>query len=201
MITHQTQKILYTFHIPILSVQLLHFCSWKRKDNKVLPLYWLLKISLSHTKVWSLIICMIVSQTFLGLLKIKTLLVKHKPYNLISLFTLNKTNDCIFPNWFCFVDIEKKKKKRKAISFMPNYKINLKQVTNIETLKDTIYTNGNKWSGIASSAEMSFTPGDKTNTICYLIILNYKIWEEPDKDTPVFLSQLSWFYLFIYLFI
>lgn len=93
MITHQTQKILYTFHIPILSVQLLHFCSWKRKDNKVLPLYWLLKISLSHTKVWSLIICMIVSQTFLGLLKIKTLLVKHKPYNLISLFTLNKTND------------------------------------------------------------------------------------------------------------
>lgn len=84
---------------------------------------------------------------------------------------------------------------------MPNYKINLKQVTNIETLKDTIYTNGNKWSDIPSSAEMSFTPGDKTNTICYLIILNYKIWEEPDKDTPVFLSQLSWFYLFIYLFI
>lgn len=53
---------------------------------------------------------------------------------------------------------------------MLNYKINLKHVTNIETLKDTNYTNRNKSSGI-----LSFTPGDITNTICCLIILNYKI--------------------------
>ena len=58
--------------------------------------------------------------------------------------------------------------------------INLKHITNTETLKDTVYTNWNKSSGIpyssviASSAYMSLTPSNKTNT-CYLFILNYKI--------------------------
>ena len=67
-----------------------------------------------------------------------------------------------------------------------NYEINLKHVTNTETLKDTVYTNWNKSSGIpyssgiASRAYMSFTPSDKTNT-CYLFILNYKIWVVPGK--------------------
>lgn len=133
---------------------------------KVLPLQWLFKISISHTKVCSLIICMIVHSTFLELLKINTnpLLVKHTPYNLISLF---KQNEWLNLPKSILLYRYQKKKHEKTISFMLNYKVSLKQVTNIKTLKDTVYTKLNKLPGIPSVVKMWFTSRDTTNTMLF----------------------------------
>lgn len=134
MTTHQAQIILYTVCILYIFCTVSYYiCAIKKKIMKVPPLHWLFKFSISHIKVFSLIICMTVQPTFLELLKIntKTLLVKYIIWS--HYWYENKwlnLSKSILLYWY---------RKKKAISFMLNYKISLKYVTKIETLKDTIY--------------------------------------------------------------